>query len=433
MEKLAQLREKSQLFEKELLNRIFFSDKEIPKCLTLIDKNDFTKYGQHYEIITDSYRNGKNVLIAFKSTGLSSNEFMNTDLIFRPIESICEDLKNVSNSITLWAILQKGVEDIPTENVKSYISEIQQNIIKKIKNGVSVRNDIQSIVQKFEDKKTEYQEKKARGDELLGISTGYKGLDELIDGLRPAHFWVIGGYTNYGKTSFTLNIVANLVKQNKRVVFYSLEMDDTDIFAKLLGILSGENGVSIMKGYGKDTSGINENIKKIINSNISIHTGMFELSEILYSMHEESVSNPTTVFVIDFIQNMTVKNSKSEYETVTACALELQQCAKRLQIPIIALSQISNEGARNVSSVMSFKGSGAIASAADLAIEIGIDASKKEEWTEKKQKGEPVMMEIDVRKNRHGRTKLIDMIFDMTTGRFTDAQEDAQENINKIF
>lgn len=433
MNKIQTLKNISEGYQKELLNRIFSDEDKIFKCLTLVTSNDFTKYQRHYKIITEAYINKKNVMLCFEGTGVSVSDFLDSSSGFRQVEKICEDLRETTNIITAHEILERGISELPTENIKAYISNLQSEFITKISNQETTKNDIQSIVNKFEIKKAEYQQKKERGDKLIGTSTGYNKIDEIIDGIRPAHFWVIGGYTNYGKTTFALNIVANLIKQNKRVVFYSLEMEDTDIFAKLLGILSGDSGKSIMKGYAKNNQEVENNIKEIINSKLSIHTGLFELSEILYSMQEEIINNPTTLFVVDFIQNMTVKNSKSEYETVTACALELQQCAKRLKVPIIALSQISNEGARNVSSVMSFKGSGAIASAADLAIEIGINNKTKEEWTEKKMKGEPVPMEIDVRKNRHGKTMLIDMMFDMHTGRFEDTQELIKKELDLKF
>ena len=87
---------------------------------------------------------------------------------------------------------------------------------------------------------------------------------------------------------------------------------------------------------------------------------------------------------------------------------------------MIVLSQISNEGARNSHDVvMSFKGSGTIASAADLAIEICIGEDDKNEWRRKMNEGEPVVMKWNIRKNRHGKVGYIDMEFNGRTGIFS--------------
>jgi len=426
--KLIDLKIKSKIFEIELISRIRIKQNFISKAMTLINKNDFQYYGKHFEIIVDCFRNDKNEFIEFKNAGINFDFLNNSNLSFRDIEPICKDLKDVSNAIKLWTILQKGVEELPSENVREYISGIQRDIISNIRNEEGSKNDIQSVLKEFEERKQEYQEKKANGFELLGISTGYKKLDDVIDGLRKGHFWIIGGYTSMGKTATSLNIVSNLIKQGKRVVFYSLEMSSVDILSRLLGTMSNDNGLSIIKGYQKDKKIVEENTQKIINSNLSIHTGMSELSEILFSMYEENITNPVDLFVVDFIQIMTIKGSRSEYETITNCALELQQCAKRLATPIMTLSQISNDGARTGDNVvMSFKGSGAIASSADLAIEIGIGEESIKDWKDKINSGSPVKMKWSIRKNRHGRVGMIEMSFDGKTGIFEDYDEYQQK------
>jgi replicative DNA helicase len=83
------------------------------------------------------------------------------------------------------------------------------------------------------------------------------------------------------------------------------------------------------------------------------------------------------------------------------------------------LSQISNEGAKFATEgVMSFKGSGALGAAADLAIEISAGEDDKKEWRLKLYRGEPVLMKWAIQKNRHGRVGTIMMNFLGKTGKF---------------
>jgi replicative DNA helicase len=103
----------------------------------------------------------------------------------------------------------------------------------------------------------------------------------------------------------------------------------------------------------------------------------------------------------------------------------------------MVLSQISNEGAKNTENpVMSFKGSGAIAAAADLAIEIVNGEMDIQQLREKMNNGEVVRMKWQIRKNRHGRIGYIDMEFSGKTGiftQFTDQRKVAQEKTDKRF
>lgn len=302
------------------------------------------------------------------------------------------------------------------ENIPVVLSELQKNLVdKKVKqsNIIETFND-------FDKRTEEYQEKKRNGIDLIGLSCGYSKIDKVIDGLRKGHFWVIGGYSNLGKTTLSLNIVADLIKQGKRVVYYSLEMTDVDTVSRLLGVMCKENGISIIKGYSKNQEEVNIQRQKIINSNFLVKTGVSELSEILMSMYEENIKNPVDLFIVDYIQNMKVKGARSEYETITTSSVELQLNAQRLGIPTIALSQISNEGAKGseMQLVASFKGSGAINASADLAMEIKIGEKNNEERIEKIRRGEKVNMKLVISKNRHGSVGYLDLLFDGGTGIF---------------
>lgn len=281
-------------------------------------------------------------------------------------------------------------------------------------------SDIASIIAEFRAQQALYEAKFKGNGGLIGVSSGYDKLDDVIDGLRPEHLWIVGGYTNVGKTFAALNIAVNLIRQGKRVVIYSLEMARLDVLSRLLGILTNQNGTAILKAYKHDTQAVEKAFELLVKSDLVIHTLKNDLTDIWRSMKTENEKKPVDLFVIDFLQIVTVKDSKTEYETVTTAVLRLQQVAKLLKCPIMALSQISNDGARNQEQeVMTFKGSGAIAAAADLAIEIQrYKGESKEDYFRKIKAGEPISMTWLVRKNRHGRTGAIDMSFDGRTGIF---------------
>lgn len=424
--KAHELNNKSKLFESELISQLLLQPEKSLRASQIVSVQDFYYFSKAFEITVDCYLNDKNVPSQFSDAGLKVSDFL--AISTRNIETVCYDLKEVSNARKIFSVLETSLEKISHVDTESFVSEIQQNLIGVISKKEIEDSNVSNIIQEYKKLQDFYIQRFKNGNEIIGISTGYVKLDEAIDGFRPEHFWVIGGYTNMGKSFASLNLMANLIRQGKRVVFYSVEMGKHDILSRLLGILTKQNGISILKGFVKN--GIDDAFSLIEKSNSAIYSDKAELSDILLSMYEENLRKKVDLFIVDFIQIVTVKNTRSEYEQVTTSVLELQQIAKRLKVPIIGLSQISNEGAKNNDQdLMTFKGSGAIAAAADFAIEIVFDEEDKKIRNEKMKNGEPVYMKWKIRKNRHGRTGYMPMIFNGKDGTFEFVREKTEEEL----
>lgn len=412
--------DRSKVLEHELISRILFEQKNAIRASTLVTADDFTQYGSVFTLLLKCHTENKNVATEIKQAGYRMSEFM--DDSFRPIESICKDLKDVSNSIRIHTTLSAAIERVPYEGVDSFVSEVQRDIINSVHSTEKESTSITAIAEEWKRSRDLYQKKKEEGHNLIGISCGYEKIDRIIDGLRKGHLWIMGGYTSMGKTFASLNIVASLIKQGKRVVYYSIEMTSSDIVSRLLGVMTDQNAKELIKGYGNQAEA-EKALQKLIDANLSIHTSKSSLAEIQFSMYEENLSQPVDLFVVDYMQLVQVKGLR-EYEAITAVAIEFQQMAKRLGVPTMLLSQVSNDGAKMGSEVvMSFKGSGAIAAAADLAIEITIGEDDPAEWKRKLQAGESVVMKWNIRKNRHGSVGYVEMDFNGKTGIFTQRKD----------
>ena len=418
MNLLQKINQKGKLFEESLLQKICLNENQAIIASTLLRPDELNFLRTEFELILDCHKNKKGLAEEFISKGLSLSGFMGA-YIQRDTESICRDIREVSNARKLYFLLEEGTKNVPLSEVYEYVSDLQKKITTTINKSETEKTDSKSLIQEFRQKQNDYKERFKNGQKLIGNSTGFDNLDAVIDGLREEHLWVIGGYTNTGKTAASLNITAELIRQQKHVVYYSFEMGRTDILSRLAGIMTGQSGTAILKNFPHNEKQVEESFKKIESSDFSVHSFKSELSELLFSILEENTKKHVDLFVIDFIQLVTIKGSKSEYETITNSILELQKAAKRFKCTIMVLSQISNDGAKNGDSpVMSFKGSGAIAAAADLAIEIKSGEDSLEELKGKIMLGQNVRMKWDVRKNRHGRVGTMDMTFNGATGIF---------------
>jgi len=415
------IQEKLKILEREFISRLLNEPEEVKTASFLIKPDELYYYRNYYEVILDSHFNDKNLDRELSTRKLKIAELL-AEYPIRKTPSIAKELKEIGNSHRVFAILENYLHKVPFQGVFEYISKLQKDLLSNLKRFDEDKDSIQQIIAEFREKQDFYRTKPK--DQIIGLSTGFNKLDNIIDGLRPEHLWVIGGYTNMGKTSAVLNIVSSLIEQEKKAVYYSLEMGKIDILQRLLGIMTSQNGLSILKGYAEDEAVVDKVLDQITKSDLSIHSFNSNINDLIASMFEETLKKPVDLFVVDFIQLVTVEGARSEYETLTTAILELQKAAKRFKVPIIVLSQISNDGARNNDSpVMSFKGSGSIASAADLAIEIKSGEESTETLKRKLNNNESIFMKWDVKKNRHGKVGTIEMIFNGQTGRFILANE----------
>lgn len=279
--------------------------------------------------------------------------------------------------------------------------------------GISTGKDqddpgIENSVKEFETLQEEFRNKQFDDkNKYIGIASGFYKIDGVIDGLRKGHVWVVGGYTSAGKTFFSLNIINNIL-ENTETSLFSLEMSKADVIARLLGIESGLKSKAIQRNEFSDEIEIeryNQAKTRLLNGKLKIHASMnMTLEELILTMTRDVIRNKTKVFVVDYIQQITA-GDKEEYATVTKVVTMLQAFAQKTGTTIISLSQISNEGARDMSKEhMTYKGSGAIGATADLAIMLMYDTKvmKKEQRVQRLLRKEPLEVEVVIMKNRHG-------------------------------
>ena len=412
---MEELNKQSRIIEAELLDRLFVGG-VAHKVIARLSSEDLFYYKKEFEVITKTELEGGNVQAAIIKNKINVSNFIGKGT-FRPIEKVCEDIIKLSKTRRLVAVLEK--KDFDHENIDNHIAELQKTLSTTLSGNAIELSDVQSIVSQFKEKQEFYKNKFKDGKGIIGIPTGYDKIDAVIDGFRPEHLWILGGYTNHGKTAASLNFCANLIMQGKRVCYFTLEMSKVDILSRLVGIMTKQSGLTILKGFEHDEGAVEEAMKRLAESKMSIYSERNELTNIESVMLEEHTKNPVDLFVIDFLQLVLVKGARREYETVTNAITGIQKMAKKTKVPIMVLSQISNEGAKTKDDVvMSFKGSGGIAAAADLAIEINIGEEDRKAWKEKISEGEEVEMIWNIRKNRHGKVGSIDMFFDGRTGVF---------------
>ena len=354
-------------------------------------------------------------------------DYINGLLVSVPLSNRAEYYaKIVMKNHTLRNLMTIGYSLIEDTSEANESSDTDKIITKHatqligIDGGKKEESDITDAIQEFNETQEQFKAKLLDGTtSYIGIPTGFSKIDDIIDGLRPGHMHLIGGYTSAGKTQFMLNIIDNIISTTK-VTLFSLEMSRVDIIARLLGIRTGIGASKILRHEFSEQWELDEYEiakKRLVDSGLKIYSQTNLLDDIIMSMTRDIVINKTKVFAIDYAQLVRTK-SNNEYEQISETAQRLQNFARENGVTIIILSQISNEHSKDQNrETMGFKGGGTLPASADLAIEL-VNVDNREERAQKLMDKIPFSVNCIVRNNRHGRTGIINFDFSPWNGKF---------------
>lgn len=251
---------------------------------------------------------------------------------------------------------------------------------------------------------------------VSGIPTGFLDLDRLTDGTHASELIIIAAYPGMGKSTLAMNIAEHVAIDHQLAVgIFSLEMSAKRLVFRMLASRGGVNLRTIKKGEISE-----RDIPKLISTGQSIKKSPFhfcDLSDIsvfqLRSKARQMVqSADVKMIVIDYLQLLTAPGRKDQNreQEVSLISRNLKMMACELGLPVIALSQLNDDG--------KLRESRAIGQDAD-----GIWVLKPKEGED--MENDNVTMKLEIRKQRDGQAPAtIDLLFRKTNVRF--------ENVAKI-
>ena len=215
---------------------------------------------------------------------------------------------------------------------------------------------------------------------LTGLPTGYTGMDEITSGWQASDLVIIAGRPAMGKTSFALSIAKNVaVDYGVPIGFFSLEMNNVQLVNRLISNVCEVSGRKILNGQldPSDWERLDKRIGRLTDAPIYVDDtpglSVFELrTKARRLVREKGVK----IIMIDYLQLMNANGMKfgSRQEEVSTISRSLKGLAKELDIPVLALSQLS----RNVENREGLEGkrpqlsdlreSGAIEQDADMVL-----------------------------------------------------------------
>lgn len=179
---------------------------------------------------------------------------------------------------------------------------------------------------------------------ISGIETGYKRFDVVTSGMQPTNLIIVAARPAMGKTQYALGVMRHAsIKNNKKGLFISCEMDEVQVMKRIIAVDSGIPGYHIKRGnlQPNEILRYEKARKRIIDSNIRIVGGSFTISDVLSLIYKMKHSEGLDYVIVDYIQKITSPGAQNRTNEVGDVSRRLKDIANELKIPIIALAQLS--------------------------------------------------------------------------------------------
>lgn len=268
---------------------------------------------------------------------------------------------------------------------------------------------------------------------LRGLATGYPLLDEYLGGLQNSDLVILAARPSLGKTALALNIARHLaVEEGIPVAFFSLEMSKDQIVDRLL---ASEAGVSLWRlrtgklyyeGEINELAMVSQAMDKLAQAPIYIDD-----TPSLHTLHIRSMSRKLKhqvggvgLIVIDYLQLLrSHKNYDNRVQEMTEISKSLKELAKEMNLPVLALSQLSRAPEQRISQVpklSDLRESGSIEQDADVVMFIHRPRDSG-------QVAPSNQADIIIAKQRHGPLGVVNLYFEPETASFYSVETNVQE------
>ena len=259
-------------------------------------------------------------------------------------------------------------------------------------------------------------------DKIVGISTGFKDLDEKTSGLQRSDLIIVAARPAMGKTAFALNIAQqSAVKAGSSVIIFSLEMSKEQLGQRLLAMQARVEMQKLKQGDldRKDWDRITMALDELNNTKIVIDdTPGISIMEMRNKCRRLKADQGLDLVVVDYLQLMSMQGkTDNRQQEISTISRNLKLLAREMDCPVIVLSQLSRapEQRQDHRPILSdLRESGSIEQDADIVIFLYRDDYYNEN-TDK-----PGVCEVNIAKHRSGPTDKVEMTWVSRYTKFSD-------------
>ena len=309
------------------------------------------------------------------------------------------------------------------DDAEGKLFEVTQGNLKK---GAEVA---ESLVQQAITKIQEISNKEG----MSGLATGFTKLDALTSGWQPSDLIIIAARPGMGKTAFVISMAKNMaIEFNEPVALFSLEMSSVQLITRMISSETGLTSEKLRKGNLEphEWEQLNVKVKKLSDAPIFIDdTPALSIFDLRAKARRLVSQHGVRILVIDYLQLMTAGGSNGNREQeISTISRNLKALAKELNIPVIALSQLSRavetRGGSKRPLLSDLRESGAIEQDADIVSFIfRPEYYGMTEWDDDDHSPCEGQGEFIVAKHRNGGLDNIRLKFTGHLAKFSDLEE----------
>ena len=441
--------------EQSVLGAMFLTKKALSRALELLDGSEFylDNHAKIFECIKAIDARGGVVDITTVSDELKNRKWLkqvgDIEYLTEVIESV-PSAANIDEYIKIVedkSILRRLIDEATSIITDSYnkgnnITEVIEDAEKKIFDvSKSLRSTefkpIQDVLYKTQSDLEKLAQNKGN---ITGIPSGFYELDKITSGFHPHELIIIAARPGMGKTAIALNMVTNMaINSKKTVALFNMEMGAEQLATRMLSSVGQIDGSKLKTGNleHSDWKRVNEAISRLSNTSIYIDdTAGNTVGEIRSKCRKLATSpHGLDIVVIDYLTLIqgSSKNNANRQQEVADISRALKTMAMELNVPVIALSQLSRgvEQRTDKKPMLSdLRESGAIEQDADVVMFIhredyGDSANKansSENDSNSNNEGDSSDSKVTliIAKNRNGGLAEIDFLFKKNMGLFVE-------------
>ena len=425
--------------ERALIGGIFYNQELFEEIKDIVSAEDFYKI-EHtaiYKAMEQVYSDSKGIDAILIDEEIKKSNSKNKEEILEVLSDILDEITSSYNLLEYANLIKEKAMLRRLGNVGAEITQLAYNDIRPAEDIIDIAESMVLNLSKKILKNSIVDMKTAGVDEImrmervsdnrgktLGIPTGFIDLDRMTSGLNNSDLIILAARPAMGKTAFALNLALNAGKEQKNVLVFSLEMPAQQLYQRLLSIESGIPQHKLKNVYLEEDEWTKLTVATLNLSKTSIfvadlpYTNVLEIRSYARKMKSQKKLD---LIIIDYLQliNGTGRGGSefSRQQEISDISRSLKGLARELDVPVIALSQLSRAVESRVDKrpmLSDLRESGAIEQDADIVAFL-----YREEYyiPETENKG---ITELIIGKHRNGATGIVKLNFLSEFTKFTN-------------
>lgn len=424
--------------EASLLGAILIDADALVKIADTVTASDFydPRHQRIFEAILQLYERHRPIDVLTLADQLKANATL--DLVGGPAY-----LTELTNFVPTAAHVEQYAEMVAQKALRRRLIQVSQEIVTL---GYDETKDLRELVEEAETSLFQVSQRHVKQslvsleailaesfdrlddlhrdkNKIRGVPTGFRDMDNILAGLQRSDLIVLAARPSMGKTAFSLNLAHNVATiAREPVLIFSLEMSKEQLVDRLLSMESGVDAWALRTGNltDSDFEKISHAMGTLSEAPIYIDdTPSITVSDLRTKARREAHKHKLGLIIVDYLQLMSggsrFGGSENRVQEISEISRGLKQVARELDVPLIALSQLSRSVENRhpqIPQLADLRESGSIEQDADVVAFIYREEYYNPE-TERKN-----ITSILIKKHRNGPTGDVELFFDKEKQRF---------------